>query len=210
MADGTKRPYSYHYGQPDALLDNGKAKIDAEHRLHSKMIGPLDSQFVFPLARIGLPLQLTRPLSGMLVPELDRFEQLAQQSTKIEFELNAVLFEDGTVLGADDTHFAEAYEAAFAGEQQVVRYIVGSFARGVSSDEVENGVVAQREEASNAMRGASNSRRVFNTAVISYADEFLNVQKTAGYEAAVAVAREHVYKSSPKLTVQRVARDQIP
>jgi hypothetical protein len=205
MPDGTKRSHSYHYGQPDALLDDGKTKIDAARRLHSKMIGPFSSQLVYPLAQIALPLQLTRPLSASAESELEDFEQLARLSTQVAFTLDAVLFEDGTVLGTDKTQFTAAYEASFAGEQQIVKYIVASAKSGVSPEDVATEVEAQKAQASKRIADgqASNSQRVFSVALVAFANEFLSVQGKAGYDAAVAVAKEHLYESSPKLTLHR-------
>jgi hypothetical protein len=205
MTDGTKRTHSYHYGQPDALLDNGKTKIDAARRLHSKMIGPFSSQLVYPLAQIALPLQLTRPLSASAESELEDFEQLARLSTQVAFTLDAVLFEDGTVLGPDKTQFTAAYEASLAGEQQIVKYIVASAKSGISPEDVMTEVEARKAQASKriAEGQASNSQRVFSVALVAFANEFLSVQEKAGYDAAVAVAKEHVYESLPKLTRHR-------
>lgn len=207
MLDGTRRSRSYHYGQPDALLDNGTTKIDAVRRLHSKMIAPFSSQLVYPLAQIALPLQLTRPLSPSDEGELEDFEQLARLSAQVVFTLDAVLFEDGTVLGTDNTQFTAAYEAAFAGEQQIVKYIVASAISGVSPADLARAIEAQKEEASKSIANgrASNSQRVFSVALVAFANEFLSVERKAGYDAAVAVAKEHLYESSPKLTLNRAA-----
>ena len=100
------------------------------------MVGALSSQIVYPLPQLIFPVQSAQPLSQESENQLSRFEGLAQQASRITFKLDAVLLEDGTMLGPDTTHFLEAYSAGFAGEQEIVRYIVDSAAGGVPRNEV--------------------------------------------------------------------------
>jgi hypothetical protein len=204
MPDGTTQTHQYHYGQPDALLDGGKTKILPGHRFHSKMIGPSSMQIVYPLAHISQPIQLAQPLTEAAENELEHFEDLARSASQVTFSLDSVLFEDGNMLGPDSTHFLEAYTAALSGEQKAVRYIVDSAQQGVSGDEITSRVTALQEEASRNLASATltDAQRVFNTALMSYAKEFLSVQSLSGFDAAVRVAEEHAYRSMPTVTRQ--------
>jgi hypothetical protein len=102
-------------------------------------------------------------------------------------------------LGPDTTQFADAYRSAFAGEQDIVRFIVTSAAAGVPDTDVIVEVRTRRDKSALAGDMEDNSGQVYNTSLFTYANEFLNVQKISGYESAVTVAREHLYQSPPHI-----------
>jgi len=95
------------------------------------MIEPLASQLVFPMPQISHPTQLSHGISASSGDQLKEIELLAMESSGVVFKLDAVLLDNGVVLGPDTTQFADAYRSAFAGEQDIVRFIVTSAAAGV-------------------------------------------------------------------------------
>jgi hypothetical protein len=201
LLDGKKQTRGYHYGQPDAVLDGGRTKIPPEHRVNARMIEPLASQLVFPMTQISHPTQLSHGISASSGDQLKDIELLAMESSRVVFTLDAVLLDNGVVLGPDTTQFADAYRSAFAGEQDIVRFIVTSAAAGVPDTDVIEEVRTRRDKSASALAGhmEDNSGQVYNTSLFTYANEFLNVQKISGYESAVSVAREHLYQSSPHI-----------
>lgn len=159
---------------------------------------PNEVQLVAPAFRVQAGGKL--PPNALLAAWLPELQKYAA-ATAINVTIDSVVFEDGTWVGDNKSHFVDAFQAQISAEHDVKLTIHRARARRASAEEVFGAIkTLAGSEQLQPPRIESPSSDWYRYYSQLTAREILAVRDTAGDQAALSIVYAHFYSVRPLLT----------
>ncbi|HET9183311.1 MAG TPA: hypothetical protein VFP59_14330 [Candidatus Angelobacter sp.] len=187
--DGTSTLRRVTYVQPGALLDDGHTKHPSSVAT-STVIAPGESRLISEVASLGAHSHTNLAGDLRVLQHVDEINALANRSSEVTVMVDAVLFDDGSFIGPDETHFIKNFVASFDALQDFYRDLVALNDSGKAEREIMEWVSKQ-----NTGNTYPLSQSEFERAVA--ANEFVAVAQQYGFSSAIRLARSKIFVRHP-------------
>jgi hypothetical protein len=192
--DGTSTLRRVTYVQPGALLDAGHAKHPS-NVARSTTIAPGESRLISEVSSLGANSQTHLGEDLRVLQRVDEINALVSRSSEVTVAVDAILFDDGSFAGPDETHFIENFVRSFDSVQEFYRHLIELNDFGKTEREIMEWVSKQNTGKT------SSSQSEFERAVA--ANEFLAVAQQYGFSSAIQLARSKIFTRRPDFVSKR-------
>jgi hypothetical protein len=201
--DGRRAHVDYSDGQVGRLLDGAIRKPITPYDEGGAMLYPHSFVVVTPTTTLktasGARDRASDPNYQALLQKLaSRFSQ----GQDVSATLDGAFFEDGSFVGANNTHFFEKFTSEVRARQNLAQRIVESIGQGRSvrdvAREIQESLPAVPPKLALAPEGTLQGYDDYYKH--EYASAFLSVYRNSGQEAALAWAQSNLFRNPPRLS----------
>lgn len=194
--------WNQSFGQSSRLLDGSKRKTNPSEDKRGLTIDPGEWKLVTPKSYIGSDSSVTSEAmaadQGYRTYLQSVVSRLGQGDLTVT--LDGAFFEDGTFVGPDRSGYCDIFKAEVSAKHDLMARVVTASKTGQGlaqvAAEIESSLPASPQD---YLRSGATPSDLYEYYKSRYAQEFLNVRKKLGDEAALGLAYHHSFEHPPAI-----------